>query len=110
LSCSRLDRRANDLCMHIHSPGIFRHNGARYLRFWIIARKYGSIRTIRLPEMLNSLDRQLLHLLTANARASVTELAVATKASRNTIRHRLERLVIRALRAIPEIDSLHSNQ
>ena len=95
-------------------------------------------------KMLTPLDHHLLRLLTANARASVTELAAATGASRNTVRHRIARMeedgtiqrytidaapdaapvvqaivtialqgslsrqVIRALKALPELESLHS--
>ncbi|KNG95691.1 AsnC family transcriptional regulator [Pseudaestuariivita atlantica] len=94
--------------------------------------------------MLTPLDTALIAQLRRDARASVTELAARTGASRNTVRHRLARLeengtilrytietapetapgvraimtielqgslsrsVIRALRALPEIETLHS--
>lgn len=46
----------------------------------------------RLTIMLTPLDRHLLTLLRANARASLTELAAATGASRNTVRARMAQL------------------
>ena len=93
---------------------------------------------------ITQIDRRLLAVLTNNARASITELALATKISRATVKAHLTRLVeggairrftietdfdnrddvraittvelqgsmsravIRSLRKIPEITSLHS--
>ena len=93
---------------------------------------------------ISQTDRRLLAALSANARASLTELAAATNVSRATVKARLSRLVdggvirrftietdiddrdgiraiatvelqgsmsravIRALRKIPEVTSLHS--
>lgn len=93
---------------------------------------------------LTGLDRRLLAALAENSRASITELAGKTRASRNTVKMRLDRLietrvirrftietdasaltgvraiamielqgsmsraVIQALRALPQVQTLHS--
>ncbi len=42
---------------------------------------------------MDDLDHRLLHLLTKDARASVTDLAVALRVSRGTVQNRIDKLV-----------------